>query len=379
MASIQKRPNCAWRARYRDQTGKEYAKHFKLKRDAQNWLDEKTASIITGQYVDPSSAKITFREYGNTWLNAQVHRESTAALYKAHLERNAYPTLGDLQLGNILPSTIQAWVKRLSVGVEGERPGLSPTTVSVAYRVVASIFKAAVRDRKLATTPCMNISLPEVIKTRVRPLATEQVDLLIAHLPESLKALVILAAGTGLRQGEALGLTRDRLRLLGVNPEVTINRQLLRKTKKEAVFGPPKTKASIRAVPLPQVVIAALNDHIAKYDVSESGLLFTRKGGPITRQKFSELWQPAAKAAGLTEETGKGMHSLRHYYASLLIRYGESVKVVQARLGHNSASETLDTYSHLWEDSDDRTRDAVDSVLLHRGDSADSLRTVINN
>ena len=57
------------------------------------------------------------------------------------------------------------------------------------------------------------------------------------------------------------------------------------------------------------------------------------------------------------------MHALRHYYASLLIRFGESVKTVQARLGHASAAETLDTYSHLWPDSDDRTRDAIDSVL----------------
>lgn len=54
------------------------------------------------------------------------------------------------------------------------------------------------------------------------------------------------------------------------------------------------------------------------------------------------------------------------------IRHGESVKTVQARLGHASAAETLDTYSHLWPDSDDRTRFAVDSVL---GRAADSLRT----
>lgn len=66
------------------------------------------------------------------------------------------------------------------------------------------------------------------------------------------------------------------------------------------------------------------------------------------------------------------MHSLRHFYASLLIRHGESVKVVQPRLGHATATETLDTYSHLWPDSEDRTRDAVDAVL---GIPADSLRT----
>jgi integrase len=57
------------------------------------------------------------------------------------------------------------------------------------------------------------------------------------------------------------------------------------------------------------------------------------------------------------------MHDLRHFYASLLIRHGESVKVVQARLGHATAAETLDTYSHLWPDSEDTTRAAVDSAF----------------
>ena len=64
---------------------------------------------------------------------------------------------------------------------------------------------------------------------------------------------------------------------------------------------------------------------------------------------------------------GTGFHDLRHYFASLLIRHGESVKTVQSRLGHATAAETLDAYSHLWPDSDDRTRDAIDDVLGGRG------------
>lgn len=78
--------------------------------------------------------------------------------------------------------------------------------------------------------------------------------------------------------------------------------------------------------------------------------------------RFSEEWHPAVKAAGAP--VGTEFHALRHYYASLLIRHGESVKVVQARLGHASASETLDTYAHLWPDSEDQTRVAVADVLL---------------
>ena len=69
-----------------------------------------------------------------------------------------------------------------------------------------------------------------------------------------------------------------------------------------------------------------------------------------------------------------GWASMRcgHYYTSLLIRHGESVKTVQARLRHASAADTLDTYSHLWPESDDRTRAAVDEVL---GAAADQVRT----
>ena len=67
---------------------------------------------------------------------------------------------------------------------------------------------------------------------------------------------------------------------------------------------------------------------------------------------MGEVWGRTVAAGGLPK--GTGFHELRHYYASLLIRHGESVKVVQARLGHASVSETLGIYSHLWPDSEVR-------------------------
>lgn len=94
------------------------------------------------------------------------------------------------------------------------------------------------------------------------------------------------------------------------------------------------------------------------------------KGGPLRRSGFGNVWRAAVTEAGVPSFV---FHGLRHYYASLLIRHGESVRTVQVRLGHASAVETLDTCSHLWPDSDDRTREAVDSVP---GPAADSARTV---
>jgi integrase len=77
----------------------------------------------------------------------------------------------------------------------------------------------------------------------------------------------------------------------------------------------------------------------------------------------------AARAAGLSDEIT--LHDLRHFYASLLIRHGASIKTVQARLGHKSATETLDTYGHLWPDADEQTRNILNESLtgLRRADS----------
>ena len=76
MASISKRPDGRWRARYRDANGKEHAKHFNRKADAQRWVDEITAAIITGQYVDPNAGKTTFKEYATGWEASQVTGEA---------------------------------------------------------------------------------------------------------------------------------------------------------------------------------------------------------------------------------------------------------------------------------------------------------------
>ena len=67
--------------------------------------------------------------------------------------------------------------------------------------------------------PCEGTRLPRVERRRVMPLTTSQVETLREHLPDDLKALVTFAAGTGMRQGEIFGLTRNRLRLLGTNPD----------------------------------------------------------------------------------------------------------------------------------------------------------------
>ena len=128
-------------------------------------------------------------------------------------------------------------------------------------------------------------------------------------------------------------------------------------------------------MPLPDVVGEALAEHLRVFGTGPSGLLFTNAAGrPLLRPSFSRLvWRPAVAAVPEVPD-GTGMHDLRHFYASLLIRHGESIKTVQSRLGHATDAETLDTYSHLWPDADDTTRSAVDSALKINP-AADPART----
>ena len=237
---------------------------------------------------------------------------------------------------------------------------MGPATIEVVYRYLSAVFRAAVADRMLNASPCVGIKLPKIDHKRVVPLTVEQVENLAAAMPDRYRALVVLGAGTGLRQGEAFGLTVDRVNFLG--RKLTVDRQLVLMPGRGPEFAPPKTDASNRVVPLPETVAEALAAHLAKWPAGEDGLLFTNdRGEPIQRPRFSEFWRPAREAVGLPKD--RTFHDLRHFYASLLIRHGESVKVVQERLGHASAAETLNTYSHLWPDSEDRTRAAVDEVL----------------
>lgn len=363
MPSIAKRIDGRWRARYRDSSGREHSKHFSRRVDAQRWLDEVTASVVTGSYVGPRSARITIGDYSERWRSSQVHRPTTAAQVETNLRRHVRPFFCERPLGSVRRSEVQAWVK-------GRSEVLAPATVELVYRYLSAVFRAAVEDRLIPSSPCSRIALPRREQRRVEPLGTDAVLALIEAVPARYAALVVLAAGTGLRQGECFGLTVEHLDML--RRMVHVEQQLVLMPGAAPYLAAPKTDASRRTVPLPAVVVDALARHLATYPVGPHGLIFTTEHAePIRRTSFSTIWRPAVKVAELPDRSG--FHSLRHYYASLLIRHGESVKVLQARLGHASASETLDTYSHLWPDSEDRTRQAVDEVLGSA--PADSLRT----
>lgn len=110
MASVKRRPNGKWRARYYDEAGKEHARHFARKKDGQDWLDDVTTSKVTGMYVDPKAGDITVAAYARQWAASRPHNTRTARRVASAIKNHVEGTkLGSRPLSKVLTSEAQAW------------------------------------------------------------------------------------------------------------------------------------------------------------------------------------------------------------------------------------------------------------------------------
>jgi integrase len=345
----------SYRVRYVDPDGRERSRSFPRRALAEDFQTEVAHALRASSYIDPSAGRQTVQEYLEEWRTVQTHhRPKTADGTRIRFKTMVYPYIGAIPIGKLKPSNIRSWQKTL---VDA---GYAASSIKGARGQVAGAFNHAVLDRRLPSSPFKGVKAPEVLPRKVVPRTVEQVRAGQAAMPEQYRAIIPTVAGSGMRPSEAWGLTVDRVDFL--RREIRIDRQLTGRNRREPIFGPPKTKASDRTIPVGDTVIAALADHLRRHPAQPHELIFrTSRGTPLTRTVWGRAWRPAAEAMGLTP--GEGLHQLRHFYASLLIADGRPVTEVQERLGHASAQETLDTYSHLWPGSEDGTRNAIDAAF----------------
>ncbi|MBC7551610.1 MAG: site-specific integrase [Cellulomonas sp.] len=302
------------------------------------------------------------------WLPSLVHvRATTLNLYQAHLRNHVLPVLGARQVGSIRRTDCKAFVAGLSTK-------LAPATVSTVYAVLRRLMQSAVDDGLIVANPCSRVPLPRIEQRVIEPLPSSSVVALIAAMPERYAVTVLLGAGAGLREGEALGLTAARIDFL--RRRIHVEEQIQGVNGAEPTLVPLKTRASRRVVPVDDVVLDALAAHIRKWKPGPYGLLVTsRVGRPVRRSSFAACWRIASNTCGLPVSTR--FHDLRHFYASALIAAGLHPKEIQVRLGHATISETMDTYGHLFPASEESGRGALDGLLAAQPespnkDSADS-------
>ncbi len=339
--SIARRPDGRWRARYRDDTGRERSRHFRRKVDAAAWLDEVTSTLHTGTYVNPRAGRVTFQEFYDAWAPRQLWVPSTRA--NADLAVGSV-SFGDLPMKAIRRSHIETWVKWIS-------SRWAPTTIKTRFVIVRSVFRAAVSDRVIAADPTAGVALPRrrKVEAAMRIPTVAQVGQLLAHADSNrvstrhgFRAYVALCAFAGLRKGEAAGVQSGDIEFS--LRRLTVSRQLQRDGDTFAVRLP--KYGSERIVHLPDELVAMLRVHIDRFlpDELPDRWLFTVDNDPMYDNDIDWRWRWRATrtSTGLPHVR---LHDLRHFYASGLIAAGCDVVTVQRALGHSSATTTLNTYS----------------------------------
>lgn len=357
MASIAKRPDGIYRARYRDPAGKEHARHFRRKIDAQAWLDQVTTAVGSGTYVDPAAAKLTVAGWCDEWIKGYATRKPrtvrSARVHIAHIKAG-FP---GRRLSTIRPSEVKKWTGKLS-------ETLAPSTVYAVYRRFAQIMGDAVLDGIIPRSPCSRNTSPGQGKQRPYVATTAQMWALHDAMPDHLQPAILLGAFAGLRVAEAAALRVT---------DVDFMRAII-KPAIQYPSEPLKSEASKTPIPIPEDLALELAAAVKRYGGT------TIVTDAIGRASSPWAIERAIRAvrgsvAGLPD--GFRFHDLRHYFASLLIASGLDVKVVQTRLRHASAVTTLNVYGHMLPDKDESARAAVAAVLAAR---ADSLRTQeVNN
>ena len=112
--SVVKRPSGKWRARYRDASGKEHARHFDRKVDAERWLASVRAALARGEWVDPALSRVTVGEWATRWLDDQVQlKPSTRQRYAGLLRMQVLPVWEQVPLSAVTHADVGEWVRRM--------------------------------------------------------------------------------------------------------------------------------------------------------------------------------------------------------------------------------------------------------------------------
>ena len=313
----------AYVARYQDNTRANRSKSFAKLSEARDFLrnlDESTTK---------PRDKRTLAELLDDAAAAAV-KPSTAAVKRA--AKSALGNLATVAVDTITPADASAWLR------ECRERNLSPATTKIYYAQYRAAYQAM---------PVLKI--PQPVQTPLEIPSPDQVREAIASATPVLSSMMLLQASTGLRPGELCGLKVSSVNL--AKGTLSVTHQAGRKGNPwswEAL----KTPQSIRTLPIPASALESILGHLT--GCPDSPLFLTRLGNQWTSTTYHEA---------LTNHCGIRPHRLRHFYASLLIGNGVDVRTVQARLGHATATETLNTYSHLWGDSPEATVNAVNAVF----------------
>ena len=309
--------------------------------------------------------RLTVGAYLTEWLELQRARvePSTASSYAGVVANHLVPSLGTTTLEELRVTQIEALYARLLVDPGPRGRPLSLRTVRYVHAVLHKALADAVRTELLARNVADRATVPK--RDHGRPQAPRELrcwtaEQLRAFLDQTAGSpyglLWRVAAATGLRRGELLGLRWDDLDLDGRTLTV---RRALTFVDGEPRFKRPKTSRT-RTLRLDTTTLGFLALHRVAAEGDACGLVFNHEGEPIDPMTVTLAFRQAVARSGLPRIR---LHDLRHTHATLLLAGGVPVKVVSERLGHATIALTLDIYAHVLPAMDGDAADRFGALL----------------
>ncbi len=348
---------------------------FRTKKEAQEFLTETLAAIQGGVFREPS--KVTLGEFlTERWLPARemAVRPSTYASYRGLVERHVIPELGHVQIQQLSPDHLDRFYALLV-----DR-GLASKTVRNIHVLIHRALRDAVRKNLVprnvadaADPPKLNRADRDEMKTWTPEQLREFFDGIAHH---RLAAAYVLAATTGMRRGEVLGV---RWRDLDFTARRLHVQQTVLSVEYKLTFGRPKTKRGERKIALDPETVRVLQRHgreqqrekaLLGAGYNDHDLVFAREdGAPVHPDYFSQTFDRTVKRLELPKIR---LHDLRHTHATLGLAAGVDAKVMSDRLGHATSAFTQDVYMHAIPAVEESAADQIAGLVF--GTDADTQR-----
>lgn len=365
-------PAGTYKVFWRDDDKKQRNRAFKTENDAERW-----ASIVRAQgyakalerLAETVEVIVTLDEVLEVHLQQLVSKAGTAVEYRKVAARSWGPVLGPLPVHAITRDDVTAWVKAQHAA------GSAPKTIANAKGLLSAVLTTAVTRGHVPTNVARGVRMPTGERREKVYLSEAEFAALVAATPAWWRPFVVILGATGMRFNEAAGLQWRDIDWTASSLRVA---RTWHRVGGRYVLEAPKTRKSRRTIAIPPAALAELATVRARHpDAGPTDQVFVGEHGAVRvhPSRFREhVWLPARAKAKLTKDITP--HGLRDSHVAWLVARGVPLPVIQARLGHESISTTIDVYGHLMPDLVSQSVTATGDVLgqlpaLPAGDSAD--------
>lgn len=356
---ISQRKDGLYSGRFVDRNGKRQQKYFKKLQDCRRWIAE---AVYQDEHSDiRNTGSLSLDAWFELWyeMNRENFRYNTLKARRRRYEHDIKPIIGHMPIAEI--KTIHC--QNVMLSLQGR---FSKSTLSQTRSLMKILFDYALDNEAIRLNP-VNRKVKVIGGTEentARVLTIQEQNKLTACLAHySFRNQYLFVLNTGLRCGEMIALTWEDVDFNGRKIRVNKTAAVI-SSDGQVIVNPPKTKSSVRDVPLTQEAFRILQEQKKRsaVNIENSKYVFTGNNGKIvSNQNYSRTLSYICKKNGIEPIS---MHSLRHTFATRCIEAGMKPKTLQTILGHSTLAMTMNQYVHTTEDEKFKELERVQHVLL---------------